>query len=280
MSDKPSPSWHSQKYRRNHPESAPVEKKVEQSEPSGIFYYTWPMPMGIAVDLRKLWASPFWKRLRKKKEYISALIGLLASFASWGYSVLNPEPNVYFGMFLIFLSGVCLVLLTVHILELKWLGTVVASLVVLALFAGFSKKVVISPTYKRELEAQLQEGYNLRDECGSRQYYDDAPRFMGDSEERWMARVQTILTQAGKVDDSQIWEQSELVGLAKDGNKIGFRCTRMAIKTAALETIISRHYDSQIRPNPFNGPVYVLDPQKGGMIKLPGSGSMVVLSTP
>lgn len=201
--------------------------------------------------------------MRKKKNDIIALLGVLASFGSWGYTVLNPQPQLAVGLVLMGIAFLCFAAIVIHLFDFKWKGDVVVLTVVAVMFWVFTRKVVITPVFKRELLSQLQEGYGLREECGSRGYYDEAPRFMGDAEERWMAEVHTTLKHADKVDDLQLWEQSDIVGLAKDSNLIGFRCTRMAQKTGALESIISRHYDPTIRPNPYNGPVYVFNAVDG-----------------
>ena len=181
----------------------------------------------------------------KKKNDLIALLGLLASFGSWGYTVLNPQPQLIVGLILIGIAFVCAALLIVHLFDLRVWGGLIVFAVVSALFWLYSSKTVITPAYKRELLSQLQEGYGLREECGSRQYYDETPRFMGDAEERWMADVHTTLKHTGKVDDLQMWEQSDIVGLAKDSNLIGFRCTRMATKTGALGALT--HSSGELR---------------------------------
>jgi hypothetical protein len=270
------PSWHSSKFIHRHPQPpAPPEANDEGS--CGWWYWIWPLPMGIAFNWQALHKSPIWNRFIDKRNDVVALLGLLLGFGSWGYSVLSPEPQIWFGMLLLSGAFICFAALLIHLFGFRWKGRTAVIVVVGLMFWVYTRKIVISPLYKRDLVAELEEGYGLRDECGSRQYYDDAPRFMGESEERWMARVQTTLAHAGKVDDLQIWEGSDLVGLVAHSNLIGFRCTRMAIKTSALETIISRHYDPKIVANPYNGPVYVLDLQKGASIKLPNNGGTIEL---
>ncbi len=83
---------------------------------------------------------------------------------------------------------------------------------------------------------------------------------MRDAQERWKATVVSLLQRGGHPDDIQLWSNSQLVGLAKDSNYNGFRCTEMAVKTAALETIVAKHYDPTIKQNPYTGPVYVFNP--------------------
>lgn len=249
------PEGHNPRWWRQHPKAAEEAAIAKQQTKPAVT-----PPINFRQRFRR---SRLWNRMVKKKNDLIALLGLLASFGSWGYTVLNPQPQLIVGLILIGIAFVCAALLIVHLFDLRVWGGLIVFAVVSALFWLYSSKTVITPAYKRELLSQLQEGYGLREECGSRQYYDETPRFMGDAEERWMADVHTTLKHTGKVDDLQMWEQSDIVGLAKDSNLIGFRCTRMATKTGALETIISRHYDSTIRPNPYNGPVYVFNPVNG-----------------
>jgi hypothetical protein len=277
------PEGHSPRWWRQHQErtaSSPiVPKTIDKSAIVGMALYSWPVKL-VLKSVRLLRKSRFWVRIGKKKNDLVGLLGLLTGFGSWGYSVLSPQPQLAVGLILMGIAFVCLALLIIHIFEFKAWGSIIVLAAVSTSFWFYTHKIVITPAYKHELLSQLQEGYGLREECGSRQYYDQAPRFMGDAEERWMAQVHTTLKHAAKVDDLQLWEQSDIVGLVRDSNLIGFRCTRMAAKTGALETIIARHYDPSIRSNPYNGPIYVLDPQKGGTIKLPGNGANVILSTP
>ena len=142
--------------------------------------------------------------------------------------------------------------------------------VVLAIgFLAFAKYVVVVPAFKREFLVQLQKGYELRDECGDRNYYDDVPAWMRDSQEGWKAVTGSLIVQSGKADDLQVWRDSRLVGLVTDANKNGFRCTEMAVKVAALETIIARHYDKTMKPNPYTGPVYTFNPATGSSMQPP-----------
>jgi hypothetical protein len=144
---------------------------------------------------------------------------------------------------------------------------------VLVLLGGclwvFAIKVVVNPTVKRTMLDQLQVGYGLREECGSRTFYDQTPTWMRDSQERWKASVIAALGEAGHADDLQEWSNSQLVGLASDGNLNGFRCTEMAVKVAALEDIIAKHYDLSLKRNPYSGPVYVFNPATGGSMQQP-----------
>jgi hypothetical protein len=274
------PEGHNPRWWRKHPDvnrsTGTVQTSIPKTE-DGSFMILYSYLAGLLKKLRSAmlaWSHEFWKKLPVKKNDIVSLVGLLLGLGSWGYSVLSPEPQLWFGMLLLSGAFVCLAVLLIHIFNFRWKGGVIVLILVGGVFWVYTRGIIVAPAYKRELLTLLREGYGLRDECGSRQYYDEAPRYIGDSEERWMARAQTTLEQTRKVDDLQLWEQSELVGLVSDSNIIGFRCTRMAIKTAALETIISRHYDPTIKPNPYNGPVYILDPQHGAKIKLPNGGTM------
>lgn len=208
--------------------------------------------------------AQFWTRICAKKNDIVALAGLLASLGSWGYTVLNPQPQIAFGLFLMATTFFCLGLLVVHALGLKVLGSIVTTGLVGTCFWLFAKKVVIDPLHKRDMLAQLQVGYGLRGECGSRTYYDQTPTWMRDAQERWKSSVTSLLERAGRTDDLQEWSNSQLVGLVSDSNYNGFRCTEMAVKVAALEDIVAKHYDPTVKPNPYTGPVYVFDPATGG----------------
>jgi hypothetical protein len=154
--------------------------------------------------------------------------------------------------------------LVVHVFGLRVIGSIVTTGVVGTCFWLFAKRVVIDPLHKREMLAQLQTGYGLRGECGSRTYYDQTPTWMRDAQERWKSSVSSLLERAGRTDDLQEWSNSQLVGLVSDSNYNGFRCTEMAVKVAALEDIIAKHYDSTVKPNSYTGPVYVFDPATGG----------------
>ena len=206
----------------------------------------------------------FWTRIGTKKSDFIALAGLLASLGSWGYTVLNPQPQIAFGLFLMATTFLCLGILIVHVLSLGVIGRIVTVALVGACFWVFADKAVISPAHKREVLAQLQVGYGLRGECGSRTYYDQTPAWMRDAQERWKTSVASMLERTGRTDDLQEWSNSQLVGLVSDSNYNGFRCTEMAVKVAALEDIIAKHYDPTLKPNPYTGPVYVFDPSTGG----------------
>jgi hypothetical protein len=249
------PEGHNPRWWKKH-QNASQSAAIAQQQTKAVI----PSPVEFLQRFRRL---HMWNRMGKKKNDVIALLGVLASFGSWGYTVLNPQPQLAVGLVLMGIAFLCLAAIVIHLFDLKWKGDVVVLTLVAVMFWVFTRKVVITPVYKRELLSQLQEGYGLREECGSRQYYDEVPRFISDAEERWMAEVHTTLKHADKVDDLQLWEQSDIVGLVKDSNLIGFRCTRMATKTAALESIVSRHYDSTIRPNPYNGPVYVFNAVDG-----------------
>jgi len=281
------PEGHSPRWWRRHQEatSSPVtvQKNIVEVENQGGLMVPYSYPAMLFKRSRPAmlaWSSRFWKKLPEKKSDIISLAGLLLGLGSWGYSVLTPEPQIWLGMLLLSGAFLCLAALLIHILDFRWKGGVVIVILVGCAFWLYTRKIVITPVYKKQLLAALQEGYGLRDECGSRKYDDETPRFMEDSEERWMSRTQTILEQTGKADDLQMWHESELVGLAVHSNLIGFRCTRMAIKTSALETIISRHYDHTIKGQEYNGPVYVLDLQKGASIKLKDGSTIELHATP
>jgi hypothetical protein len=204
--------------------------------------------------------STLWDRIKAKRNDIFALVGLLAAFGSWGYTALNPQPSLLCGLSLIALAALCAALVIIHILEFGLLGRILTLAITGICLSIFAKYVVVTPALKREFVTGLQAGYNLRDECGNRGYYEQTPSWMRDAQERWKATVLGLVQRGGHSDDIQLWSNSQLVGLAKDSNYNGFRCTEMAVKTAALETIVSRHYDPTIKQNPYTGPVYVFNP--------------------
>ena len=205
-----------------------------------------------------------WGRIKAKKNDVVALTGLLCSFGSWGYTALNPQPQLALGLILIGAAFLCFAILVAHVLDFRRWRLLAIFLPVAVGFWVYAKKVVITPTHKRQMLAELQVGYGLRGECGSRTYYDQTPAWMRDAQERWKASVASLLGEAGRPDDLQEWSNSQLVGLVSDSNLNGFRCTEMAIKVGALEEIIAKHYDPTIKPNPYTGPVYVFNPATGG----------------
>lgn len=199
-----------------------------------------------------------WSRVKLKRSDLLALVGLLAAFGSWGYTALNPQPSIPFGLTLIGVAGLCVAVIIIHILECRLIGKIAVAAGTTACFWIFSKYIVIAPAFKHEFVTALEVGYNLRNECGNRTYYDPTPAWMRDAQEQWKAAVGSLLQRGGYSDDMQTWSNAQLVGLTSESNYNGFRCTEMAVKTAALETIVSRHYDPTIKPNPYSGPVYVL----------------------
>src|SRR5258706_9633021 len=75
-------------------------------------------PHGIPEPLN------FWPRFKSKRSDIFALTGLLAAFGSWGYTALNPQPSIAFGLVLIGLAGLCVAGIVIHILGCRWIGSI------------------------------------------------------------------------------------------------------------------------------------------------------------
>lgn len=95
--------------------------------------------------------SRLWSRFRKKRSDLIGLFGELASFGSWGYTVLNPQPQLAVGLILMGIAFVCFAAILIQLFEFKWKGTFLVLIVVAGLFWVYTRKVVISPLYKREL---------------------------------------------------------------------------------------------------------------------------------
>jgi hypothetical protein len=80
----------------------------------------------------------------------------------------------------------------------------------------------------------------------------------------------------------QIWAMAKLVGLVKDKDENGYRCTDMSAKVAALETVVSEAYDPKIKHREYNGTVYVFNAVDGKVdissaLKNGGSSANVVI---
>jgi hypothetical protein len=276
------PEGHNPKWWKTHP-NAKRPPETGLSNPSmhaETYRSAMPLylyPVSLTREARqplRNWSKQFWKELPKKTNDVLSLLSVLLTLAAWGHSVLSPEPQIWLGITLMLGAFLCFAALLIHLLNLRWKGKLFVLVLIATMFWEYTSRIVIAPAYKREFLVLLQQGYDLRGECQSRQYNDEAPRFIAESEDRWMASVETTLRHARKLDDVQLWDNSEFAGLAVHANIIGFRCTRMAVKLAALETIVSRHYDPTITPNPYTGPVYVLDPSHGAKIKLPDGGTI------
>ena len=67
---------------------------------------------------------------------VCTYIGLATAFGSWGYAVISPQPNVYFGSFLYLAALICLL---IPLWESKSKGPalkIMVSVVVVTAFVG------------------------------------------------------------------------------------------------------------------------------------------------
>lgn len=171
--------------------------------------------------------------------------------------MIAPEPNFLVGTLLLGLAFLLAGLATSLAFEMKWFGTAVVVLMFLCAFAVFDYKVLFVPQRGKEATALLTQGYHIVDECSMRPYHDDDPTWMTDEQQKWVGAVGRFVETKMDIEYQQIWTGAKLVGLVSDKDMNGFRCTDMSTKVGALETIISRVYNSKLQHRAYNGPTYV-----------------------
>lgn len=86
------------------------------------------------------------KAEREQRVRICTYVGLAAAFGSWGYAVINPRPNVYFGACLFLAALVCLLIPLWEGKIRAWLKVLV-SVFVVATFIGGDYYWIIRKTW-------------------------------------------------------------------------------------------------------------------------------------
>lgn len=105
-------------------------------------------------------------RLRKSRKSrqgdVIAILGFFLAMATWGYSVISPEPNIPFGLFLLACAAFFL-----YIAALRWFQWTnwTTKMLWFAVFAGsfwiFSAHVIVRPLHAREFNTLLIAGYRF-----------------------------------------------------------------------------------------------------------------------
>lgn len=196
------------------------------------------------------------RRRQQKGNEVYTLVGLGLTFASWGYSVIAPEPNVYLGSGLLAAAFVLVGIGVCRVFELRGFGTAVVIVAMLSVFAVFDGYVLIAPQRGRQFKELLVDGYHLTDECGSRTASEPLPAWLHDKSTGWQTRVEQLIAQKLDYKNLQKWRGAAVVGLVSDSNLSAYRCTVLAVKVEALEDIISENYDPKLKHQPYEGPLY------------------------
>ena len=167
-------------------------------------------------------------RKTRKWSTVVNLLGWALALASWGYSVIAPEPNFLIGTSLLGLALLLVGLATSLAFEMKRFGTAVVVVMFLCAFAVFDYKVLFVPQRGKEATALLTQGYHIVDECSMRPYHDDDPAWMTDEQQKWVGAVGGFVETKMAIEYQQIWAGAKFVGLVSDKDMNGFRCTDMS----------------------------------------------------
>jgi hypothetical protein len=191
------------------------------------------------------------------------LAGFALGLASWGWSVLAPSSSASFGSILLFFALVAMAFAIRRIWSLKAPAFVGVLIVALLGFATFDWYIVIKPQRGKPFQALLVEGYHLTTECGGIPARQQMPPWMRDELKSWQTRSEQLIDTKLPTRDSQLWHGAIVIGLISDENTVAYQCTALAIKVAALETIVSTEYDPTLKHQPYNGPTYWFEPTNG-----------------
>ena len=200
---------------------------------------------------------------RKRFDDFLTLAGIASGFLSWGWAVLAPTSSSIFGSILVFVGVAAFAFAIRRMFSLEPSSFVFVAAVALVGFAIFDWYIVIKPQRGKPFQDLLVQGYHLDTQCGGMPGKDTMPTWLRDESKSWQAQVDQLITQKLPAKDSQIWQGAIIVGRVSDDNMNAYQCTWLAIKVAALETIVSTEYDPSLKHQPYNGPTYWFNPSNG-----------------
>lgn len=191
------------------------------------------------------------------------VFGFGCTLASWGWSVIAPDSSAIAGSILLFLGVIAML---AAVLKAWRMDKFVAGVLVIAVLVGFwtfDWHIVVKPQRGKPFKELLASGYHLTEECGNHPAKEPMPTWMRDASIAWQAQVQQLITEKLDPKDSQIWRSAVVYGLVTDSSMTAYQCYWLAEKVAALETIISTHFDPELKHRPYEGPLYWLESVDG-----------------
>jgi len=200
---------------------------------------------------------------RKRLDDFLTLAGIASGFASWGWAVLAPTSSAIFGSILVFVGVSAFAFAIRRMFSLKLSSFVLVVALAIVGFTVFDWYIAIKPQRGKQFQDLLVQGYHLSTQCGGMPGKDPMPTWMRDESKSWQAQVEQLITQKLPPKDSQTWQGAIIVGRVSDDNVNAYQCTWLAIKVAALETIVSTEYDPSLKHQPYNGPTYWFNPTNG-----------------
>lgn len=208
-------------------------------------------------------------RSRQKRDAVYTLLGWALGLASWGYTVISPEPNFLGGSALLAGAAVLLAAATRRAFELRKGASVVVILLFIAGFSVFDYKVLWEPHRDKQIKALLAQGYHLVDDCSQLPYHEQMPTWRQNEQERWIGAVTSFIETRLDVVFVQSWSKAIVLGNVRDKDENGYRCSVMAVKVQALETIIADAYNVKIQHREYVGPRYVFTHTKEDEVAVP-----------
>src|SRR5271157_2846564 len=164
------------------------------------------------------------KRQQRWNEFLN-FIGLCFALGSWGYSVISPEPNYWFGSLLLFGCFLAMALAACRALELRKGKSAAVIVLVMVGFAFFDWHVVVRPQKGKQFKELLVQGYNIRGECMGLTGKSQMPTWMRDQSKEWQAQVKQLVSSKLDYKDLQLWEGAIIVGRVADENTTAYQCT-------------------------------------------------------
>jgi hypothetical protein len=192
-----------------------------------------------------------------------ALFGFACTLGSWAWSVIAPNSSIIFGSALLFITAIAMVVAIRRMWSLGKLASVGVAIVALLGFGAFDWYIVVTPQRGKPFQALLVHGYHLTSECGNLAAKQEMPTWMRDESKAWQAQAEQLISEKLGAEDSQIWSGAIIIGLVRDEKNVAYQCTWLANKVAALETIISTHYDPNLKHQDYKGPTYWFNAANG-----------------
>lgn len=200
---------------------------------------------------------------KKRFDDFLTLAGIASGFASWGWAVLSPASSAIFGSILV-LTGVTAFAFAIRrMFSLALPSFVFVVTVAFIGFVMFDWYIVIKPQRGKPFQDLLVQGYHLSTQCGGMPGKEPMQAWMRDESKSWQAQVDQLVTEKLPARDSQTWQGAIIVGRVSDDSLNAYQCTWLAIKVAALETIVSTEFDPSLKHQAYNGPTYWFNPTNG-----------------